>query len=179
MTGPAKTPVLEAQFPWDDAALEYMRALYDNGDSHKVIAQQMTVKYGVAITKNVISGMVGRLKWKRDLSCIPGRKVAIAGGGPKKPKPPVVRKPKPEKKGFTASWTGPGEPRGPRAIPVSGLGAFAKAWTDREAGECCWPVGDPAETDGVQWSCCAATKVGEKYCPKHKTRSTRKAGEYE
>jgi hypothetical protein len=41
-----------------------------------------------------------------------------------------------------------------------------KMWTERLAGECAYPVGEPARP-GLQLSCCAPTGGGG-YCPAHR-----------
>ena len=59
-----------------------------------------------------------------------------------------------------------------RVLPLPRLREIAvvgtpRLWTERQAGQCAFPVGEPAEP-GRQYACCAPAPGPSAYCPAHR-----------
>lgn len=142
--------------------VERCKALYvDQGVSATKTAAQL----GEGFTRNMVIGLGYREGWTRSPEI--QRQNAVAGGKATA-KLVAERRPKPPKPA-----SGPTLP--PRVkVDQKALTApldvtNARPWTEREIGQCAWPI----EIDGETYSCCA--EVGHdspnlQYCPQHKKR---------
>jgi GcrA cell cycle regulator len=136
-------------FAWSPAVLDQLFRLYiQEGRSAAETARAL----GCGVSRNAVLGKVQRMGWSRAER---EPKVAAAAAGP--PRRATER-------------TRPRSPFG-RSIPLPPLRDLAvvgrpKPWTERRAGECAFPVGEPAQP-GMQLSCCAPTGGGG-YCPAHR-----------
>lgn len=156
---------------WDDAAVETIRALRQDGYSASEIARKIDPVHR-RVSRNAVIGKLHRL--------------GLSGGG--KPSRPGVRKVRivseaarlankaNRAKGVLAQTLKPTTYRrgGARALPpqaptepkpvvLENL-TFARPWEERRAGQCAWPIGER----GAILSCCAPT-TGV-YCDHHKSR---------
>jgi GcrA cell cycle regulator len=135
-------------FAWSQAALDLLFKLHvREGRSAAETARAM----GGGVTRNAVLGKVQRMGWSRPRE--------EAKGAVPAPRPRLAR--------------GPVKLRAPfgRDIPLPALREAAVAgtprlWTDRRAGECAFPVGEPRQP-GLQLSCCAPARGGA-YCPAHR-----------
>jgi GcrA cell cycle regulator len=133
---------------WSQAVLDQMFSLYiRDGKSAAETARAL----GCGITRDAVLGKIQRLGWRRL--------------EPRAKGPAEIGRPAP------AGWRGGRGPPMGRAIPLPPLRqepliAAPRVWTERRAGECAYPVGEPARP-GLQLSCCAPT-AGGRYCPAHR-----------
>jgi GcrA cell cycle regulator len=151
-------------FVWSPEAIDQLHRLYvQEGRSAGEAARAL----GRGVTRNAVLGKIQRLGWV-------GRRAAPK---PPKPKPPKPRPPTPRPAGPRHPSHAPAKPA-PRprplkgAIPLPVLREIAapcapRLWTDREEGQCAFPVGEPA-LPGLQLSCCAPTVGRRPYCPAHR-----------
>jgi GcrA cell cycle regulator len=133
---------------WSQATLDLLFKLHvQQGLSAAETARAL----GGGVTRNAVLGKAQRMGWSRPrdalgLESARSRRAAAVAHGPRGPRVgrgiplPVLRE-----------VAAPGTPR---------------LWTEREAGECAFPIGEPAEP-GMQLSCCAPTGGGT-YCAAHR-----------
>jgi hypothetical protein len=146
-------------FVWSPAALDQLHRLYViEGLSASQVARALSAAgYGGAVTRNAVLGKTQRLGWTRP-------KVEAA--------PPTPRAAQP-----TAARARTEQPRSPfaRRIPLPKLREIdppgaPRPWTERQPGECAFPVGEP-DAQG-QRSCCAPAQAGGAYCAAHRALMT-------
>lgn len=83
---------MNGHFPWSDAALAMLRALYDEGWSASFIADKLRARFGREISRNAVIGKLNRLGLKRKgpsdptKSKAPYAKPPDPGKGKKKPR---------------------------------------------------------------------------------------------
>jgi GcrA cell cycle regulator len=140
-------------FAWSPAALDQIYRLYV---LERRSAAETAQALGQGVTRNAVLGKVQRLGWTRP--------DAPKVGGPLEP-----RGPKPAPTPRPTRRTG-----GPFArvlalpklqeAPETGT---PRLWTEREAGQCAYPVGEAAEP-GRQYACCAPVEGCGTYCPAHR-----------
>ena len=140
-------------FAWSPAALDDLYRLYVR---EQLSAAETARAFGCGVTRNAVLGKVQRLGWTRT-------------GGPKPGRPPQAVEPKPVRAPRRGVRRG-----GPfsRVLPLPKLREISvigtpRLWTEREAGQCAFPVGEPSEP-GRQYACCAPTVGCGAYCPAHR-----------
>ena len=141
-------------FVWSPGALDDLHRLYVQ---ERRSAAETAKALGAGVTRNAVLGKVQRLGWTR---------------GPAEPKPPPPKRPAPRLVVRVRAPRSPFSGRIPlpklREITVIGT---PRLWTEREDGQCAFPVGEPVQP-GLQLSCCAPTRAGGAYCPAHRMLMT-------
>lgn len=161
--------------PWNDPAnVETLTTLWGEGWSSGQIAKRL------GLTRNCVIGKVYRLGLKRNEAAQLNLR-QLAGHGLHKParvmRPKAVKRPKPE----PARKVVGGPPAAaiirraeakpiplpePQEAPVSLL--HAKPWTERQFGECTWPVSG----EGADLHSCCAKVFKRNWCRAHFLRGT-------
>jgi hypothetical protein len=147
---------------WPDDVLEEIKALYRAGTGPKEIAAQV----GMGVSK--VRAKLDRIGALRRRDTTPRPVAQKAPPRPKLPKPP-----KPILRVVGATIVEEAAPRPPRAYarkaeafaPLDG--SNPKVWTEREFGECNWPVGG---SGGATLSCCLPAAGA--WCPTHLAMGT-------
>lgn len=140
-------------FAWSPAALDDLHRLYVR---ERRSAAETARQLGGGVTRNSVLGKVQRLGWTRADGPKAGRPIKPAAAA----QPPAPRR----------SARLPG--RFSRVLPLPRLREIAppaapRLWTERLAGQCAYPVGEPLEP-GRQLACCAPTEGRGAYCTAHR-----------
>lgn len=131
---------------WDDARVEMLTKLWDDGLSASQIAKALNI----GVSRNAVIGKAHRLGLTRRV-----RPVALK---PKRYAAPMPKAKRLEEKAAVAK--APPTPIPPPPISVEG----AKTLTLKGACECSWPVGS---VEGHALFCCAPVEPGKSYCAGH------------
>lgn len=143
---------------WTDERFQLAVKLWNDGLSATEVAKKLG-----DISRNAVIGKVNRAKARGLITRAPASKLEIGQRAAKARNANRVPSTKVRKQSRV-------QLRSPdRALPAAPLMAdltHAKPWTDREAGECAYPI---SGTGADALSCCAAS--GEaRYCPDHAER---------
>ncbi len=137
---------------WSQAAIDLLFKLHVQ---QGLSAAETARAIGGGVTRNSVLGKAQRMGWSRprDASAASGLEVRDARHNLKRLRGlrPVRDIPLPQLREVAV----PGTPR---------------LWTEREDGECAYPIGEPMEP-GMQLSCCAPTD-GATYCAAHRALMT-------
>lgn len=142
-------------FAWSPAVLEDLHRFYVQD---RLSAAETARALGAGVTRNAVLGKVQRLGWTRDGAPKAGRRPAASPTKTPRQRPIPTARPRP-----AAPFA--------RVLPLPKLREIAtvgapRLWTERQAGECAFPVGEP-EDPGRQYSCCAPVQRMRAYCPAH------------
>ena len=138
-------------FAWSSATLNELYRLYVR---ERRSGAQTAAALGGGVTRNAVLGKVQRLGWRRPKA---------------EPKPPGPNRPeRPRRATPRVCFRSPfaGRITLPKLRDVAVIGAPC-LWTERQAGQCAFPVGEPAQP-GMQLSCCAPTLGRGAYCQAHR-----------
>ena len=138
-------------FAWSSAALDELYRLYVR---ERRSGAQTAAALGGGVTRNAVLAKVQRLGWRRP---DPEPKPAA----PRRPERPRLVTPRV----FVRSPFA-GRIALPKLRDVAVTGA-PRLWTERETGQCAFPLGEPAQP-GMQLSCCAPTQGRGAYCGAHR-----------
>lgn len=143
---------------WTEAAIERMRALWDEGGTLNSIAREL------GVTRNVVAGIARRQGFASRPS--PIKRIAPGQAEPAKAKPKPTLPPLRSLEQWKPPPPPPPPPRpapvvfDPNAERLAGVRFRPPATT-----ECCWPIGNPG-TKKFRF-CCAESRPGKPYCAKH------------
>ena len=147
-------------FAWSAPALDHLHRLYV---LERRSASDVARALGGGLTRNAVLGKAQRLGWSRPPQ--PGRPKAEAASEAARPRLVAANPATPMRR---APFSG--------RIPLPPLREIAvigqpRLWTERKAGECAFPVGEPARPD-LQASCCAPVQRRGAYCAAHRRLMT-------
>jgi GcrA cell cycle regulator len=144
-------------FAWSSAALNDLHRLYIG---EKRSAAQTARALGGGVTRNAVLGKVQRLGWTRTDGPKAGRIPRPAEFKPVRAPRRLVRSGGPFSRVLPL----------PKLREISVVGT-PTLWTERRAGQCAFPVGEPTEP-GRQYACCAPAAGRSAYCPAHRALMT-------
>lgn len=145
---------------WTDERVETLRTLWTAGQSGTQISKALG-----GVSRSAVLGKVHRLglmgKGAAPKKALSKPEKLMRRTHAKKVEPPRVKAPRVKLATVTETM------RSRAWMPLEG--SEPRVWTERQAGECKWPIDVPGQD---MHACCLPTKLHPTYCPSHRAMAT-------